>query len=654
MRNITKALQLTADLLVLGGSLHLAYLLRFDFDIPAHEWIFELYQMPLVLAIQLGALSLTGVNAFIWRYIGMRELQAFVKAAAYSAIPILLLRLSLPDVVGAWRVPLAVLVFDTILAFGSVLGIRVLRRALYEYAELRSAPATFGGRKPVLLIGAGRAGMAVAREIQGHADAALEIRGFIDDDPNKLGSVIQAVPVLGSTQDLPRLVAELGIDHVVISLSEPSRRDVRRIRDICESIPVRVRIIPAMHEILAGQVNVSRIRDIQIEDLLGREPVDLNLDALHYLIEGRVVVVTGAGGSIGSELVRQVARFVPGQLLLLERGEPALFKIEQEISHARPDVKMRALIGDVGDESRMRWLMNTYRPEIVLHAAAHKHVPMMEFNATEAIKNNVLATRTLAEIAGECGAQTFVLISTDKAVRPTSIMGASKRMAEIVVQSMNERFPTRYVAVRFGNVIGSTGSVIPVFQEQIRRGGPVTVTHPEMARYFMTIPEATQLVLQAAALGRGGEIFILDMGDPVRILDLAKDTIRLSGLRPYEDVDIEFTGMRPGEKLFEELEARGEHLVKTTHPKIFVGNITPHSRETVDATLARLRVLVDACDDAALGALLAEVLPEAQLGAIQPAFVVGDTAEAAAAQSGLVSQVLGGPVSVAEVVQQWH
>ena len=459
--------------------------------------------------------------------------------------------------------------------------------------------------------------MVAAREIQTNPDSAMEIRGFVDDDPNKRGAVIQGVRVLGSTQDLPRLIAAEPVDHVVVTIEKLSRSQFKRIRDVCDAAQVKMRIAPSMSEILDGRLKVSRIRDVQIDDLLGRAPVDLDLSDMARLIGGRVVLVSGAGGSIGSELVRQVSRFGPARVLMVERSEFALFNIEREMRAAQPDVDFRPVLADISVELRMRAVFAQYRPHVVLHAAAHKHVPMLEHNPTEAVTNNVLGTRTLARLAGEHGVDVFVLISTDKAVRPTSVMGASKRLTELVIQSVDQSYATRYVAVRFGNVIGSAGSVIPIFQEQIRKGGPVVVTAPEMVRYFMTIPEASQLVLQAAAMGEGGEIFILDMGEPVRILDLAMETIRLSGFTPNVDIDIVFSGLRPGEKLFEELEVTGENIARTRHPKIFIGRLAPYPDDMLSQILDQLTVLSRAGDERGLREYLNLVLPEARLSVPQ-------------------------------------
>lgn len=623
---LTRKSQFALDTAVLMSAFVLAYLLRFDFVIPEQEKQRMLYQLPFVLLFQLFLMWLSGIYAFVWRYVGMAEVKAFMAAALWSALTLLALRIWLPEQLQPARIPLSIAVIDTLIAFGGVLALRVLRRALYERGTKRqNAKGQLQRRlvkKPVLLIGAGRAGVMIAREIRLRGDIDLEVRGFIDDDRNKMGSVIQGVKVLGTAEDIPRLVTELDIDHVVISFAEASRRDFRRILDICERVRVRVRTVPGMYELLQGNVKVSRIRDVQIEDLLGREQVQLDEESMRNFLTGKTVMVTGAGGSIGSELVKQVARFKPACLLLVERAEFALFAIEHEMrSDDESQVPVIPLVADIGDKTRMHTIFQTYSPQVILHAAAHKHVPMMESNPCEAVKNNVIGTRMLGEMASDFGVEAFVLISTDKAVRPSSVMGASKRVAELVIQDLNQRSDTRFLAVRFGNVIGSAGSVIPIFRDQIRSGGPVTVTHPEMVRYFMTIPEAAQLVLQAGALGSGGEIFVLDMGDPVRILDLAKETITLSGLRPFEDINIVFTGVRPGEKLYEELQTSDERVEKTRHPKIFIGRIAAYPEEKVRHALERLSLLAENGWDRELRRAINELLPEAQLSIPNEDFV---------------------------------
>jgi FlaA1/EpsC-like NDP-sugar epimerase len=412
---------------------------------------------------------------------------------------------------------------------------------------------------------------------------------------------------------VPKLVAELRIDHVIITIAQGSRNDFRRILDICESASVKVRVIPSLSEILLDKVKVSRIRDLQIEDLLGRAPVDLNDATVQSFVHGKVVMVTGAGGSIGSELARQIAHCGPKQLLLVERAEPALFNVHRALKNMLKPEQLIPLASDICNTARMRQVFGKYRPEIVVHAAAHKHVPLMEENVVDAVVNNVIGTRDLAEISGEFGAEVFVMVSTDKAVRPASIMGATKRAAEVAIQEAQSCFDTRYVAVRFGNVIGSTGSVIQIFSEQVRAGGPVTVTDPAMVRYFMTVSEASQLVLHAASMGEGGEVFVLDMGEPVRILDVAKDVITLSGLRPFEDIDIVFTGARPGEKLFEEIELRGEEITRTEHPKIFSGKFNWSSGAKVAHTIGVMRRMAMAGASDELVRAIEELVPEAEL-----------------------------------------
>jgi FlaA1/EpsC-like NDP-sugar epimerase len=614
-RRLIRAIQFTLDFGMLALVFFFSYLLRFDFNLPDSAFDLAVRQLPLVVGCQIAALGVFGVYRFIWRYTGLAEARAFLATACFSALPLLLLRLGLPVKFQDWKVPLSIIVIDTVLAFGGLLGMRVARRALFEHREKSARmPGTEAPeRKPALLVGAGRGGILAAREIAGVGEMGLTVRGFVDDDPAKKGSVVQGIPVLGTTNDLPRLVKELGVEQVVITIARISRREILRIIDVCQKIPVKVRIIPGLYQIIQGKVQVSRIRNVQIEDLLGREPVELDEEQVKSFLAGKTVMVTGAGGSIGSELARQVARFSPAQLLLAERAEFALFEIDQELRRSYPQLSIVPLVADVGEERRMRSIFATHRPQVVLHAAAHKHVPMMEANPAEAIKNNILATRTVAQISGESGVEAFVLISTDKAVRPTSVMGASKRVAELVVQDMGRRFPTRFVAVRFGNVIGSAGSVVPIFREQIRRGGPVTVTHPDMRRYFMTIPESAQLVLQAGAMGEGGEIFILDMGEPVRILDLAVAMITLTGLKPFDEMDIVFTGLRPGEKLYEELELFGEDIAKTRHRKIFIGKLGAYSSGDVGEALRRLTDFAHNGENDATRRFLNSFLPEAKL-----------------------------------------
>ena len=614
---LRRPLQFVADVAILIGAFFLAYLLRFDFQLSEYYFDNALNQVPFVVFVQFAALYLSGSYSIIWRYVSLEDVKTFVQAAAISGIVLVLVRLLLsPDQFIRWQVPLSIILMDTIFGFSGLLALRVFRRLVYEVRDKRGfslAPRVSVKSKPSFVIGAGRIGAALAKDVVGRRDSELEIRGFIDDDRQKKGGSVSGIKVLGTTAELAILVEEFSVEEVVIAIESASGADIRRITDLCRKIPVRARIVPSLNEIAHGHVSVSRIRDVQIEDLLGRDPVELDDENLHEFLTDRVVLVTGAGGSIGAELVRQISVYEPEKILLVERAEFLLFQIEREMDVHFPDTEIVPLLADVGDEPRMREIFEDFKPEVIFHAAAHKHVPLIEINSGEAIKNNVFATELLANLAGEFGTRDFVLISTDKAVNPTSIMGASKRIAELVVQALNGVYDTTYVAVRFGNVLGSAGSVVPIFREQIREGGPVTVTDREMTRYFMTIPEASQLVLQAGALSEGAEIFILDMGEPVRILELAEDMVRLSGLKPYEDIPIEFTGIRQGEKLFEELEITGEDLLRTKHPKIFIGKLATFSRQEVSGILDEFRIAVLDSDDQRIRELFLKYLPEAQI-----------------------------------------
>lgn len=609
--------QFLLDIAVLSAAFFLAYLPAINVRVGEFYADIALRQLPLVILIQFSTLFLVGAYSILWRYVSIEDLKVFLTAAFISGLILIALRflLNLTDF-SLWQVPISVIMIDTVLGFGGLLALRVLRRFFYEIGDKGGAFRTSRRvkRKAALLVGAGRMGATLVKELAGRADAELDIKGFVDDDTRKTGGSVSGIKVLGTTQDLARLVDEIGIEQVVIAVDQAQGKEIRRIISLCTSIPVKAQIVPSLNELAHGRVSVSRVRDVQIEDLLGREPVELDDENLHEFLTDKTVMVTGAGGSIGSELVRQIIDYRPRKILLVERAEFLLFNITRELETSGSSVDFVPLIADVGDLPRMREIFERFGPQVIFHAAAHKHVPLMESNSSEAIKNNIFATRSLGLLAGEFGSGDFVLISTDKAVNPTSVMGASKRIAEIVVQELNRSFATNFMAVRFGNVLGSAGSVVPIFREQIEKGEPITVTDREMTRYFMTIPEASQLVLQAGALGQGGEIFILDMGQPVKILDLAEDMIRLSGLIPYEDIDIRFTGVRKGEKLFEELEITGEDLLKTHHPKIFIGRIATYPKEEVASMLDRFRNAVDSNDNSEIRRLFNQILPEASIG----------------------------------------
>jgi FlaA1/EpsC-like NDP-sugar epimerase len=616
-QRLTRAYQLLVDFAALALAFLIAWLVRFDWD-PPPTMIGRIFLVtPYVVAFQYAVLVGFGVHRRSWRYIGLSDASRIVLASTVSALCLLLARYvfgELQDTRGYFRhgvVPIGVIVADYVLAVLGVVGVRVLRRRVGEEAD--SARGRAKGTHetvPVMLVGAGEAGVLVAKELERRPELGLAAVGFLDDSRAKLGTIVHGVPVLGTTDELEALCVKYGARQVIITMASAPGSVVRRIRALAENAGLPVKIVPGVYELVGGTLSLSRIRDVAIEDLLRREPVSLDEDAIARVVRGKIVLVTGAGGSIGAELCRQACRFAPRHLVLVERTENNLFAIHRELVEAFPDIHVEPIIADACDRSRMDAVFARLRPAAVLHAAAHKHVPMMEWNPGEAVKNNVGGTRTVADLAHVHGAETFVMISTDKAVNPTSVMGATKRAAEVYVQSLAAQSATRFVTVRFGNVLGSTGSVVPIFRAQIAAGGPVTVTHPEMRRYFMTIPEACQLVLQAGSMGQGGEIFVLDMGEPLRIVDLARDLIALSGFRPGEDIEIRYTGVRPGEKLFEELAGHTENTDKTAHPKIFVGRTPPLDAPAVRASIESLLLRAPEASRAQLIDGLRELVPE--------------------------------------------
>ncbi|MBO6937189.1 MAG: polysaccharide biosynthesis protein [Deltaproteobacteria bacterium] len=616
-RHITRLSQLLLDLLFLTLALALAFMLRFDWKPPTVFVGRFLLIAPYVVATEYAILLLCGVHRFSWRYVGLREVTRVLGAATLWTAVLVASRIALGELQTSYPylrhgvVPYGVVAANFFLSFAAVAGIRVVRRILGERADVgRRAPIADEPVVPTMLVGAGQAGFMVAREIASRRDLRVKPVGFIDDDSTKVGTFIHGIRVVGTTDSLAALCTEHGAREVLITMASVPGQAIRRIRQLATEAGLPVKIIPGLYEIVGGKVNLSRIRDVAIEDLLRREPIELDEASIRHYIKDRVVLVSGAGGSIGSEICRQIAAIRPRRLLLVERSENSLFEIHREIKRSYPELDLVPCIADVTDAERIEEIFSRHRPSAVFHAAAHKHVPMMEWNPGEAVKNNVFGSKTLANAAHAHAADAFVMVSTDKAVNPTSVMGATKRVAELYVQALAERSQTRFVTVRFGNVLGSAGSVVPIFQQQIARGGPVTVTHPEMRRYFMTIPEACQLVLQAGCIGSSGDIMVLDMGEPVRIVDLARDLISLSGLREGEDVVIEFSGVRPGEKLFEELATDAEHAEKTKHPKIFVGRTQKPDVDRVRGAVDGLRALCASTDPAAIRAALSELVPE--------------------------------------------
>lgn len=564
------------DILFLNLSLWLAFALRFDWKIPGYYrdyyWQIALF----VVGLRLVLFLFFGLYRGVWRYIGISDLITILKSVSLGSILVAAASFFTRRIdYMKWGLPLhwlegypiSVIVAEWLGAIifigGLRLGLRLLQshRAATRYRHLE--------KKRVLIVGAGDAGEMVVRQLIAHPEYGYQPMGFVDDDRSKHGKKIHGLPILGGRDNITQIVQSKEIEEIVIAIPSAPGSVIKSLVEECRRARVRFKIIPGIQDIIEGEVNLNQIREVELEDLLRRPPVKLNLEEIAGYLSRRRVLVTGAGGSIGAELCRQIVKYNPARLVLLGKGENSLYEIEHELLNV-PGLDLVTLVADVNDPYRIQQVFARQKPQVIFHAAAHKHVPMMESNPTEAVKNNIFGTRVLAEAALKYEAERFVLISTDKAVNPTSIMGATKRMAEDVIASLVGRGRTKFMTVRFGNVLGSRGSVVPLFKKQIAAGGPVTVTHPEMQRYFMTIPEAVQLVIQAGAMGSGGEIFILDMGKPVKILDLARDLITLSGLEPEVDIPIEFIGLRPGEKLYEELLTAEEGVNATKHSQIFV------------------------------------------------------------------------------------
>ena len=539
-----------------------SFLIRFDFEIPAGYREALGATILIMLAAKAAGFAAFGLFRGWWRYVSIKDV---LPIAAGCTLGSVLLAGSVIAVHGVYFVPRSVYLIDWGATALLVLGLRYL---------IRTGRETFGRNRRsadrrVLIVGAGLAGQMIAREIRENLGLAMTAAGFIDDDAQKIGTRIQGLKVLGGHERMEEACRDLEVDEIVIAIPSAPPSVVRHIVEHCRGVSARFRIVPAVGELIDGKATVKALRNVKIEDLLGREPVALDIDLLSRDITRHTVMVTGAAGSIGSELCRQLANLAPARLVMFEIAESALFDLERRMRAEFPDVSLVPAIGDIRDRARVEDVMRIWRPGVVYHAAAYKHVPMMEVHVAEAVKNNVLGTKVVAEAAAACGVRRFVLVSTDKAVRPTNVMGATKRVAELIIQNMNGRGKTTtFVAVRFGNVLDSVGSVVPIFREQLETTGKLTVTHPDASRYFMMIPEAAGLILQAGAMGKGNEVFVLEMGKPVKIADLAANMIRLSGRELGVDAEIVFTGLRPGEKLHEELVIEGEDVTRTPHPKI--------------------------------------------------------------------------------------
>jgi FlaA1/EpsC-like NDP-sugar epimerase len=558
--------QLVADGLLVAAAWWLAFELRFDHGVPVYYDTLFRRTILIVVGINLLVFILFGFYDRWWRYVSTRDMWAAARGVTIACL-VADVTVYFAAPVEQVRLPRSIAVMDWLLLLALIAGSRLLARTVFERPAVGRVVAR--GRE-VLVVGAGEAGRDTIREMHRNPQLGYTPIGLVDDDPRKKNIRVDGVRVLGTTTDLPHLLRDNKPDEILIAIPSASGEFRSRVVNVTRAEGVPVKTLPGLHELISGDAELAgQIRPVQVEDVLGREPVDVELDSAAGYIAGETVLVTGAGGSIGSELCRQLTRLDPQRLVLVDLGETALFEIERELVDERGFTAAVPVLADVGNGTKMRQVFEKYKPGVVFHAAAYKHVPLMEANPLESVRNNALATKEVADVAVEHGAKRFVLVSTDKAVNPKTVMGQSKAVCEWVVESYGARedIATRFVAVRFGNVLGSSGSVIPIFRRQIEKGGPVTVTHPEMTRFFMTIPEAASLVIQAGAIGGEGDVFVLDMGDPVKIVDLAEQMIRLSG-KDADAVGIEFVGARPGEKLHEELWGAGETVVATPHPKI--------------------------------------------------------------------------------------
>lgn len=556
------------DIICIAISSYMALATRFEFhldEIPKEFTGALMRYEGLFILITLTVFWLFRIYSSLWEYAGIEEVFNVIAACMVSG----LVKIALIVGVGSF-LPRSYYIISTIYLMMLTGASRFSYRLIRMHRQHREIP--WKKRKKVMIIGAGEAGRALIIEIQNSKYLNQKVCCVIDDDKRKIGKFILGIRIVGDRYSIPKYVKRYGIQQIIVTIPSANAADLRPILDICKETNCELKILPGVYQLVNGEVSVSKLRPVSIEDLLGRDEIKVNLDEIMDYVSGKVIMVTGGGGSIGSELCRQIASHKPEQLIIFDIYENNAYEIQQELLRRYPELNLVVLIGSVRDENRLDAIFEQYRPQIVYHAAAHKHVPLMEVSPNEAIKNNVLGTYKLVIMADKWKVKKFVQISTDKAVNPTNIMGASKRICEMIIQTYNKQSETDFVAVRFGNVLGSNGSVIPLFKRQIAEGGPVTVTHPEIIRYFMTIPEAVSLVLQAGAYAKGGEIFVLDMGEPVKILDLAKNMIRLSGYKPGEDIQIEFTGLRPGEKLFEELLMDEEGMTDTPNKLIHIGH----------------------------------------------------------------------------------
>jgi len=594
LRKINKLIIIDIVFVIL--SLYLAFLLRFDFGMDnAYKEYLNFAMMSIVpfVIITIACNYLFSLYSRIWRYASVEELLSIVLSVSLSNVLFIVYSYVINYKVlhtSYFRFPFSMHIIAWIISVALLGGVRFIFRIGDAANQFKEGTT---GKKKLLIIGAGEAAAMLIREIKNHRELNYNIIGLIDDDVSKLGRKIKGVKVLGDRSDIEKVCKEYKVDEIIVAIPSADNKTKREIYNKCKNTKCKLKTLPGIYELIDNKkIEISKIRDVNIEDLLGREEVHLNIEGISKYVKDKVVLVTGGGGSIGSELCRQVAKFDPSKLLVLDIYENGAYDLQMQLKYDYPDLDLEVVIASIRDYERLKQLFEQYKPDVVFHAAAHKHVPLMEDNPSEAIKNNILGTYNLLNCARDYKVKKFVQISTDKAVNPTNIMGATKRFCEIMVQAFDKVSETEFVAVRFGNVLGSNGSVIPLFKEQIAKGGPVTVTHPEINRFFMTIPEAAQLVLQAGAMADGGEIFVLDMGKPVKIVDLARDLIRLSGLKPDEDIKIKYTGLRKGEKLYEELLMSEVALTSTNHEKIFVEKPMEYDMEFVKQSVEEFQNII--------------------------------------------------------------
>ena len=594
---------LLIDAALVNLSYVFAYCFRFNFSIPSNELSNFLNSALIITIIYLVIFNIFRLYKGLWSYASTDEFLLAVGGVLTANVISLLF-----SALGKQRIPITVSVLAGIFTILFVVGFRICFR-IYRRSVILFNRYDKNDYKRVLVIGAGAAGTMLIKEMKHHPETGLMPVALIDDDSHKMGTSISGVKVFGSRNSIIEVVKTKKTENILIAIPSIDNKNKKEILNICKKTKCKVEIIPGIYELLDGKVSLKKVRDVNYEDLLGRAPVQLDTQGIEEYIKDRTVMITGGGGSIGSEICRQLAKFNPKQVVLFDNYENGVYDLEQELRYSGIKLNLKCVIASITDMNRLEQAFIDFKPEVVFHAAAHKHVPLMEANPAESVLNNVFGTLNLVKCADKHNIKRFVMISTDKAVNPTNIMGATKRLCEMIVQSMDKRSKTQFVAVRFGNVLGSNGSVIPLFKKQIAHGGPLTVTHPEINRFFMTIPEAAQLVLQAGAFAEGGEIFVLDMGEPVKIYDLACDLIRLSGLEPNEDIKIEFVGLRPGEKLYEEVLTEEEGLNKTIHEKIFVGRPTFDDFDTLLLKLKELKTVAEEENKELLIKKVQEIVP---------------------------------------------